>query len=221
MANTLNTYIEHTLLKPEATTEQVKQLCLDAQMHQFKGVCINSWFVPVVKSELADSKVLIVSVIGFPLGAGLTSTKAFETEAAQKAGAHEIDMVLNVGALKEKNYSYIKADISSVCKASPAKVKVILETGLLDEEEIRTACKLSVEAGAAFVKTCTGFNIGVAEVNHIKIMREIVGPNIGVKASGGIKTADGAWSLIRAGADRLGTSSGVALVTGTKSTGGY
>lgn len=210
----LASYIDHTLLKPEATQEQVIQLCIEAKFHKFKGVCINSWMIPTVVQELKNTVVLPVAVIGFPLGACLTEVKVFEAQRAEALGAKELDMVINLGALKAGNLKYVEADISSVCKAISSPVKVILETGLLTLNEIELCCKIAKTAGAAFVKTCTGFNVGVATFEHVSLMRKTVGQHLGVKASGGVKTREQAETLIRAGANRIGTSSGVAIVVG-------
>jgi deoxyribose-phosphate aldolase len=215
-------YIDHTLLKPEATTAQVLLLCEEAKKHRFFGVCVNSRFVPVVAKELKDSAVAPVAVVGFPLGAMATSPKAFEAEWCVRQGAKEIDMVISLGALKEKNHNYVREDIRAIVSAAQgALVKVIIETSLLQEEEKRWACSLAVEGGAHFVKTSTGFNGGGATVEDIQLMRSVVGPRIGVKASGGIKTLAQAEALIAAGATRLGTSSGVALIQGQAVGGGY
>ena len=214
--------IDHTLLKPEATSAQLRKLCEEALEYQLFGVCVNSGALPFVASLLKNTPVKMVSVIGFPLGAMSTEAKAFEAQWCAKQGAHEIDMVLNIGALKDQNWDLVKKDIQAVVHASgSAKVKVILETGLLTEEEKIRACQLTVEAGAHFVKTCTGFNVGAATVEDIQLMRKTVGPQFGVKASGGIKTPAQAIALIEAGADRLGTSSGVQLVQNQNSLGGY
>lgn len=214
--------IDHTLLKPEATSEQIRKLCQEAIDCQFFGVCVNSSWVPLAASLLKGQKQKTVAVVGFPLGAMTSKAKAFEAEWCATQGAAEIDMVLHLGAVKEKNWSLAKEDIAAVVRASQsARVKVILETGLLTNEEKKTACELTVEAGAHFVKTCTGFNVGAATVEDIALMRQTVGPKFGVKASGGIKTPAQAIALIEAGADRLGTSSGVALVQGQNSAGGY
>jgi deoxyribose-phosphate aldolase len=205
-------YIDQTLLKPDATSEQVEALCLEAIQYKFKGVCVNSRFVNLVATLLKDSKILAVSVVGFPLGACLTSVKVAEAIAAVKDGAQELDMVINIGAVKEKNWSYVETDIREVCKATPVPVKVILETCLLTDHEIATTCKIAEAAGASYVKTSTGFSTSGASIDHIKLMRLNVSSLIGVKASGGIKNRDQAIQLIQAGATRLGTSSGVALV---------
>lgn len=214
--------IDHTLLKPEATAEQIRKICQEAIDCQFFGVCVNSSWVPQAVSLLKGTPRKTVAVIGFPLGAMASKAKAFEAEWCVREGAQEIDMVLHLGAVKEKNWSLAKDDIATVVRASQgALVKVILETGLLTNEEKKTACQLTVEAGAHFVKTCTGFNVGSATAEDIALMRETVGPKFGVKASGGIKTQAQALALIEAGANRLGTSSGVALVQGQAVTGGY
>lgn len=214
--------IDHTLLKPEATSEMIRKLCQEAIDCQFFGVCVNSSWVPLATSLLQGRSAKTVAVIGFPLGAAAAASKAFEAEWCVRQGAAEIDMVLHLGAMKEKNWSFVKDDIAQVVRASQgASVKVILETGLLSAEEKRIGCRLSVEAGAHFVKTCTGFNVGAATVEDIALMRESVGLAFGVKASGGIKTPAQALALIEAGANRLGTSSGVALVQGQTVAGGY
>jgi deoxyribose-phosphate aldolase len=219
----LAAYIDHTLLKPEASSDQIQKFCQEALSHGFSGVCVNSSWVPMVVGHLKQSLVKTVAVIGFPLGAMNSSSKAFEAEWCVKHGAAEIDMVLHLGALKEKNFDFVRTDISEVVRAAGAAalVKVILETGLLNQEEKKAACELTVEAGAHFVKTCTGFNVGSATVDDIRLMRETVGPKFGVKASGGIKSAAQAQALIEAGANRLGTSSGVLLVQGKSASGGY
>lgn len=214
--------IDHTLLKPESSSEQIRKICQEAIDCQFFGVCVNSSWVPLAASLLKGQKPQTVAVIGFPLGAMSSKAKAFEAEWCVREGAREIDMVLHLGALKEKNWSLVKEDIATVVRASQgALVKVILETGLLNDEEKKAACLLTVEAGAHFVKTCTGFNVGAATVEDIQLMRKTVGPQFGVKASGGIKTQAQALALIEAGATRLGTSSGVALVQGQTVAGGY
>lgn len=218
----LASYIDHTLLKPEASKDQILLTCQEALEHQFFGVCVNSSWVPTVVEALKGAKVATVAVIGFPLGAMSSRAKSFEAEWCVKAGAQEIDMVLHLGALKEKNFARVQSDIAEVVKGcGSAQLKVILETGLLTNDEKKAACELAVNAGAHFVKTCTGFNLGSATVEDIKLMREVVGPQFGVKASGGIKTQAQALALIEAGATRLGTSSGVQLVKNEKTAGGY
>jgi deoxyribose-phosphate aldolase len=205
-------YIDQTLLKPETTSEQIEALCLESLQYKFKGICVNSRFVGLAATLLKDSKILTVSVVGFPLGACLTSVKVAEAIAAVKDGAQELDMVINIGAVKEKNWSYVENDIKEVCKATPVPVKVILETCLLTDQEIATSCKIAEAAGAAYVKTSTGFSTAGATLEHIKLMRQSVSSLIGVKASGGIKSKAQAIQFIEAGATRLGTSSGVALL---------
>jgi deoxyribose-phosphate aldolase len=215
-------FIDQTLLKPDASTTQILKLCEDARAHHFFGVCVNSSFIELVAKELQSTDVKPVAVVGFPLGAMLSIGKAFEAEQCVRLGAQEIDMVLSIGRLKESNFAFVRADIQAVVKASQgALVKVIIETSLLNEEEKKTACLLSVEAGAHFVKTSSGFNGGGATVPDIQLMRAAVGPKIGVKASGGVKTLEQAWALIQAGATRLGTSSGLELVRGQEIKGGY
>lgn len=215
-------YIDQTLLKPESTSSQIRKLCEEARQHQFFGVCVNSSFVEMVSQELKSTQVKPVAVVGFPLGTMVTLAKAFEAESCVRLGAQEIDMVIAIGRLKEKDFSYVQNDIRTVVKASgSALVKVIIETSLLTDEEKRTACQLSVEAGAHFVKTSSGFNGGGATVPDIQLMRAAVGPSVGVKASGGVKTKEQAWALIQAGATRLGTSSGIELVKGQEIKGGY
>jgi deoxyribose-phosphate aldolase len=220
--NTLASYIDHTLLKPDARREEVRVLCAEAVANGFYSVCVNSWLVPFVKETLRGSQVKVCSVIGFPLGAASTKAKVCETEAAVDDGADEIDMVINLGALKEGDGSYVRADIESVKKAcGPALLKVIIETGLLTEEEKIRACRLSLEAGADFVKTSTGFGHGGATVEDVALMRRVVGAAMRIKASGGVRSAEDAKRMIEAGADRLGTSSGVAIVGGKASTAAY
>lgn len=210
----LASYIEHTLLKPEATQQQIEQLCEEALKYSFKGVCVNSRFVSFVHSKLNGSAVLTVAVIGFPLGACLTDAKSHEAHLAAKTGAQELDMVINIGAIKENNWGFVEKDILAVTQSVKIPVKVILETGLLTDAEIVLACKAAETAGARFVKTSTGFGPGGATPEHIKLMHSTVSPQVGVKASGGIKSVEQAWTLIANGATRLGTSSGVQLVTG-------
>lgn len=215
-------YIDHTLLKPEATEHDLEKICHEAIQLHFFGVCVNSAHVPFVTQKLQGTKVKTVSVVGFPLGAMASGPKASEADWALRAGASEIDMVLNIGWMKQKAFDRVKSDIAAVASVCRNHVlKVILETGLLTDEEKKIACQLSVEAGAHFVKTCTGFAVGKAEVADIRLMRSIVGASVGVKASGGIKTADAAWALIDAGANRLGTSSGPALVANQQAGTGY
>jgi deoxyribose-phosphate aldolase len=211
----LAAYIDHTLLKPETTKLQVRKLCEEALEHHFYAVCVNSGLVSTCREILRSSKVLIASVVGFPLGANDSATKAFETNRAINLGAGEIDMVLNIGALKAAEYSFVERDIFDVVRAAEGKiVKVILETSLLTDDEKKKACELSVKAGAHFVKTSTGFGGGGATVEDILLMKSVVGQQAKIKASGGIRDLETAKKMIEAGAVRLGTSSGVALVKG-------
>ncbi|MBO0476196.1 deoxyribose-phosphate aldolase [Vagococcus sp. DIV0080] len=216
-------YVDHTLLKPEATKEQIKVLCEEASQHDFASVCVNPYWVSYASDLLSDSDVKVCTVIGFPLGATSTATKFFEAKNAIDNGANEIDMVINVGELKSKNYDAVEADIAAVVKAShpEAIVKVIIETCLLTKEEIVKACELSVAASADFVKTSTGFSTGGATVEDVKLMKETVGDKAFVKASGGVRSLEDAKNMIAAGADRLGTSSGVTLVSGEGEFSGY
>lgn len=218
----MNQYIDHTLLKPEATLEQIKALCGEAIKYQFKSVCINPAWISTAKEILNGSNVLICTVVGFPLGATLTSVKAFETTKAIENGADEIDMVLNIGALKSKNFALVQEDIKAVVNASGNKiVKVIFETCLLTDEEIITACELSIKAGADFVKTSTGFSTSGANENVVKIMLEQVKDKAQVKASGGVRSYEDAKKYIDMGVKRLGTSSGIAIMNGEISKSNY
>ena len=213
----LNKYIEHTLLKQDAAKEDFEKLFAEAMEHNFLGVCVNPAYVKLAKEALAGTDVKVVTVIGFPLGANKTEVKAFEASCAVADGADEIDMVMNVSALKDKNYEYVREDIKAVKIASKdAPLKVILETDLLTKEEIKKACEICIEAHADFVKTSTGFvknGVG-AKVEDVKLMYETVNPHgLKVKASGGIRDKESAIKLIEAGAARLGTSSGVKIVS--------
>ncbi|MEG1795015.1 MAG: deoxyribose-phosphate aldolase [Clostridium sp.] len=212
--------IDHTILKADATKDAVIKLCKEAKEYKFKSVCVNSCYTELVASELKDSDVLVCTVVGFPLGAMETKSKAFETARAIELGANEIDMVINVGALKDKNYDLVLNDIKEVVETAKGKaiVKVILETCLLNQEEKVKACQLAQEAGADFVKTSTGFSTGGATVEDIKLMRETVGPNMGVKASGAVRTKEDALAVIEAGANRIGASSSIAIVEGLNNT---
>lgn len=213
----LNEYIEHTLLKQDAKNEELIKLFEEAKKFNFKGVCVNPVNVSVAKKALKDTEIKVVTVVGFPLGANLSSVKAFETQQAVKDGADEIDMVINVSKLKDKDYDFVISDIKAVKIACDGKpLKVILETDLLDRDEIQKACELCVEAGADFVKTSTGFvkNGEGAKAEDVKLMARIVKPHgLRVKASAGIRDKNKALDMIEAGADRLGTSSGVAIVS--------
>lgn len=218
----VSSYIDHTLLKADATRDEVVKLCEEARRYNFATVCLNGANIALASRLLSGSPVRPIAVVGFPLGAMAAAAKGFEAREAVRAGAAEIDMVLNIGAMKSRDYRTVLEDIIAVVKASaPAPVKVILETSQLTTEEKVIACVLSKTAGAAFVKTSTGFGGGGATVEDIALMRRIVGPEMGVKASGGVRSADDAQRFIAAGADRLGASASVAIVTGKTSTGSY
>lgn len=211
----LNKYIDHTLLKADATQESIKELCRQAKEYDFMSVCINSSNIELAKEELKGTDVKICTVIGFPLGATTTESKVFETTDAIEKGADEVDMVLNIGALKSKNFDIVLRDISEVAKAAHNKgkiLKVILETCLLEKDEVIKACQLSKEAGADFVKTSTGFSTGGAKEEDVALMRKTVGYLMGVKASGGIRTLEKARLMIENGATRLGVSAGVQIM---------
>ena len=213
----LNKHIEHTLLKQDATKEDFEKLFKEAKEHNFLGVCINPAYIKMAKQELRDSGIKVVTVIGFPLGANKTEVKAFETSCAVADGADEVDMVINVTALKNKDYDYVREDIKAVkIAAKDASLKVILETDLLTKDEIKKACEICIEAKADFVKTSTGFvknGVGAKE-EDVKLMYETVSPyGLKVKASGGIRDKEAALKMIEAGAERLGTSSGVKIVS--------
>ena len=205
--------IDHTLLKASATQADIIRICAEAKQYGFASVCVNSCYAKLVTRQLRGTDVKTCCVVGFPLGAMSSEAKAFEAECAVGQGASEIDMVINVGALKEGNDTYVLDDIRSVVEAAkPAIVKVIIETCLLTDEEKVRACALSEKAGAAFVKTSTGFSTGGANVHDVALMRKTVGERLGVKASGGIHTPQEAKALIDAGACRIGASNGVALL---------
>jgi deoxyribose-phosphate aldolase len=207
--------IDHTLLKPEATRDEVVKLCEEARQHRFASVCVNTTWVPLCKALLAGTDVMVCAVVGFPLGAMAPQAKAYEAREAMRQGAREIDMVINIGALRSRDYETVFEDICRVVKAAaPARVKVILETSALDTEQKIIGCTLSKLAGAAFVKTSTGFGKGGATVEDVALMRRVVGPDIGVKASGGVRTADDVLKMAQAGANRIGASASVAIVTG-------
>ena len=211
----LNKLIDHTLLKPEATKAQIEKLCGDAKEYDFKSVCVNPHYVKRAKELLKESDVLVCTVIGFPLGQNTTAIKVAETKDAIQNGAYEIDMVINIGALKSKDEDYVLNEIKEIRNACKGKtLKVIIETCLLTDEEKITACKLSKEAGADFVKTSTGFSTHGATVEDVKLMRETVGEDMGVKASGGIRDRETALKMVEAGATRLGVSAGVEIVKG-------
>jgi len=209
--------IDHTLLKPDATPEQIAQLCFEARKYQFASVCVNPTWVRLCAQLLEGSPVKVCTVIGFPLGATSSEVKAFEAVKAMDQGATEIDMVINIGALKARELEVVAQDICGVVNAVHARgfiVKVILETVLLTDEEKTIACLLSKEAGADFVKTSTGFAGGGATVHDVALMRRVVGPEIGVKASGGVRTYEDAESMIKAGATRIGASAGIKIMQG-------
>ena len=213
--NAIRTYIDHTLLKPDATPEQIRRLCTEADENGFASVCVNPAYVPLAAELLKNSAVNVCTVIGFPLGMNATAIKAAEALKAVQDGADELDMVIQVGQLKSGNLAYVEDDIRAVVEAGGGKlVKVIIETALLTDEEKVTACQLAQRAGADFVKTCTGFSGGAASVHDIALMRRTVGPDMGVKASGGARDYASAVALIEAGATRIGTSSGVAIAAG-------
>lgn len=208
-------YIDHTLLKPEATAQQVGVLCAEAVEYSFKSVCVNSVFTAHARRQLGDSPVIVCTVVGFPLGAMLAEAKAAEARLAIEAGATEIDMVIAMGAVKAGDWVAVKADIGAVLAAcGEVPLKVIFETCLLNDEEIIRLCHLCRELGVAFVKTSTGFSSGGATLATVELMRSEVGEQVGVKASGGIRDYAAALAMINAGATRLGTSAGVAIVTG-------
>ena len=211
----INRMIDHTLLKPDASIEAIRKLCEEARKYSFASVCVNPCFVPVAKKLLVGSEVKVCTVVGFPLGATLPEVKKFEASEAIKAGAEEIDMVLNISMAKEHDYDFVEKEIRLVKEACKTKLlKVILETCLLDDEEIVNCCKAAVKAGADFVKTSTGFSKGGATVHAVQLMRSTVGSTIGVKASGGIHSKEEAEAMVLAGANRIGASCGVKIVTG-------
>lgn len=209
-----NKLIDHTILKQDATPDQIVKLCEEAKQFDFMSVCVNPAYVPLAARLLKDSDVRVCTVIGFPLGMNLTKTKVEEAILTVKEGATEVDMVINVGQLKAGNDAYIKEEIRAIKQAVGKDIvlKVILETCLLTNEEIVRACKAAKAAGADFVKTSTGFSTGGATVEAVKLMRETVGPNIGVKASGGVRTHEDLLKMVEAGANRIGTSSGAKLI---------
>ena len=218
----LNKFIDHTILKPETTQEQVEKILSEAKEYDFASVCVNPTWVSLAAESLKDSDVKVCTVIGFPLGANTSAVKAFETEDAIANGADEIDMVINIGALKAGNDALVLDDIKAVVDASGDKlVKVIIEACLLTDDEKVRACQLSKEAGADYVKTSTGFSSGGATVADVALMRKTVGPDMGVKASGGARSYEDAIAFIEAGASRIGASSGVAIMNGAQADGDY
>jgi deoxyribose-phosphate aldolase len=210
---TYNQFIDHTSLKPQTTKKEIKILCNEAKKFKFASVCVNPCFVGFATKELKGTKVKVCTVIGFPLGANTTETKVFETKDAIKNGAQEIDMVINVGKLKEKDYKYLTNEIAAVKKACGKKIlKVIIETCLLSDKEKVEICKCIKNAKADFVKTSTGFSIGGACLEDIKLLKKTVKDSLLIKASGGIKTKDEMLKMIKAGANRIGTSKGTSLI---------
>jgi deoxyribose-phosphate aldolase len=216
--------IDHTMLKPEATPEEITTLCEEAKKYNFASVCINPSFVPLCSKLLKGTQVKVCTVIGFPLGATTTATKRAEAEEVLNEGAQEIDMVINIGKLKAGDYKYVFNDINQVVLAAKRKnavAKVIIETALLSDEEKVKACLISKEAKADFVKTSTGFSKGGATAGDIALMRYVVGSSVGVKASGGVRSLEDAETMIKSGADRIGASASVKIVTGEKGGSGY
>lgn len=213
----MNKYFDHTLLAANATRSEVEQLCKEAKEYDFMSVCVNPYFVPLAKKELAGSDVKVCTVIGFPLGQMSTKTKVFEANDAVKMGADEVDMVINVSALKEQDYDYVRNEIHEIKEACEGKLlKVILECCYLSKEEIKKASELAKEAGADFVKTSTGFGKGGAKAEDVKIMRETVGPDMGVKAAGGIHTLADFKAMVDAGANRIGCSHSIQIMEESK-----
>ncbi len=223
MTTNIAKMIDHTLLKADTKKEQIVKLCEEAKQYGFASVCVNPTWVATAAELLKGTDVKVCTVIGFPLGANTPETKAFETKDAIEKGATEVDTVINIGALKDGNDELVERDIRAVVDAAKGKalVKVIIEACLLTEEEKVRACELAVKAGADYVKTSTGFSTGGATVEDVALMRKTVGPEIGVKASGGVRDLQGAEAMIKAGATRIGASSGVAIVQGKTATTDY
>lgn len=218
----LNKYIDHTLLKPDASQEQIETLIEEAKKYDFASVCVNPTWVSFAAQALKATDVKVCTVIGFPLGANTPELKAFETSDAIQNGADEVDMVINIGALKSRNFDLVERDIRAVVEAAKGTlVKVIIETCLLTDDEKVRACQLAQKAGADFVKTSTGFSTGGATVADVALMRKTVGPDMGVKASGGARSYEDALAFIKAGATRIGASSGVAIMEGDVANGDY
>lgn len=219
----INQYIDHTALKADTSLHQIEKLCSEAREYEFFSVCVNSYYVKKAAAFLSGTNVKVCTVVGFPLGASTMETKRFEAMKAVAEGAREIDMVINVSAIKSGEWQYVLDDMSSLCQVTHqqgALLKVILETSLLNEDEKRKACELAIKANVDFVKTSTGFSTGGATIEDVKLMRSIVG-KMGVKASGGIRDAETARKMIEAGATRLGTSASVEIVKGLISTSSY
>lgn len=218
----MNKYIDHTLLKAVATEDQIKQLCEEAIKYNFKAVCVNPCNVAIAKKFLEGSDVLVCTVVGFPLGANTTATKVFEVSDAIKNGADEIDMVINIGRFKDQQYDYIVDEIKQLKAACDDKtLKVIVETAYLSEEEITKVSELVVEANADFIKTSTGFADRGATLNDVELMYAVTADKIKIKAAGGVRSPEDLEMMIKAGANRIGTSSGVALISGSNATKGY
>ena len=218
----LNKYIDHTLLKPDASQEQIETLIEEAKKYDFASVCVNPTWVNFAAQALKATYVKVCTVIGFPLGANTPELKAFETSDAIQNGANEVDMVINIGALKSRNFDLVERDIRAVVEAAKGTlVKVIIETCLLTDDEKVKACQIAQKAGADFVKTSTGFSTGGATVEDVALMRKTVGPDMGVKASGGARSYEDALAFIKAGATRIGASSGVAIMEGDVANGDY
>ena len=218
----LNKYIDHTLLKPDASQEQIETLIEEAKKYDFASVCVNPTWVSFAAQALKATDVKVCTVIGFPLGANTPELKAFETSDAIQNGANEVDMVINIGALKSRNFDLVERDIRAVVEAAKGTlVKVIIETCLLTDDEKVRACQIAQKAGADFVKTSTGFSTGGATVADVALMRKTVGPDMGVKASGGARSYEDALAFIKAGATRIGASSGVAIMEGDVANGDY
>ena len=218
----LNKYIDHTLLKADASQEQIETLIEEAKKYEFASVCVNPTWVNFAAQALKATDVKVCTVIGFPLGANTPELKAFETSDAIQNGANEVDMVINIGALKSRNFDLVERDIRAVVEAAKGTlVKVIIETCLLTDDEKVRACQIAQKAGADFVKTSTGFSTGGATVADVALMRKTVGPDMGVKASGGARSYEDALAFIKAGATRIGASSGVAIMEGDVANGDY
>lgn len=214
-ARAIASLIDHTLLKPEAARDDIVKLCREARRHEFASVCLNPYWVPLAAAELAGTPVKVCTVVGFPLGATSTEAKAAETSAAVRAGAREIDMVINIGALRSGDTGAVQADIAAVVRESHAAgaiVKTILETALLDDAQKAVACTLAKAAGADFVKTSTGFGPSGATAHDVALMRRVVGPEMGVKAAGGIRTLEDLGKMVEAGASRIGASASVRII---------
>ena len=218
----LNKYIDHTLLKADASQEQIETLIEEAKKYDFASVCVNPTWVSFAAQALKATEVKVCTVIGFPLGANTPEIKAFETSDAIQNGANEVDMVINIGALKSRNFDLVERDIRAVVEAAKGTlVKVIIETCLLTDDEKVKACQIAQKAGADFVKTSTGFSTGGATVEDVALLRKTVGPDMGVKASGGARSYEDALAFIKAGATRIGASSGVAIMEGDVANGDY